>query len=341
MNKKILKKFQNAVMQHHDAILEMLNAGLIDTYVHLNNRIVNHRATSEMLPVLPKIKETLDRIESGEFGTCELCKGQVETERLELDYTTCICLDHYTKSELRSLEQDLEMEARVQQQLLPCSVPALADFDFAVHSKPAEIVSGDYYDFYEYANGKQGVVIADVMGKGISASMLMSNLQASLRILGPEHEDLASLTMRLNELFCYNLKLIRFISLFLAVIDPRTGFLHYCNAGHHPPILNDAQSQSLKWLNPTGPAIGLVHNPVYGMNSVKLNSGDMLVLYTDGLVEMRSLKGEEFGEDRLAAYVHENAFKSAQGFMSGLFKDIRDFASTFHDDMTIMVIKKR
>ncbi|UCE06746.1 MAG: serine/threonine-protein phosphatase, partial [bacterium] len=184
----------------------------------------------------------------------------------------------------------------------------------------------------------QGVVMADVMGKGLPASILMSNLQASIRILGPEYDEPNKLAVRLNELFRYNLKMISFISVFLAKIDVDSGILQYCNAGHNPPLWWDAASKTIHWLKPTGPAIGLTHNPEFVSKTLRMGSGDLVLLYTDGLIEARNPQGEEFGEERLVSYVIDHINESTDDFLTGLRGTAESFAGRFHDDVTLLAI---
>lgn len=338
MNDKTLKQFRENLTQHRDALLEWYNSNSHDKNIHTGGADID-----EVFQVISKLEEALGRIDRGDFGKCEECTdgGEVEVERLELDFTTSVCIGHYSEEQIRALERDLELAAKVQRQLLPRYTPAFPGIEIAAHSEPAHIVGGDYYDFFRCRDGLQGLVIADVMGKGLAASMLMSNLQASLQILGPEHDQPHQLIGRLNELFRYNLKLIRFISIFLARIDADRGVLQYCNAGHHPPLRWNAASKSVQWLNPTGPAIGLLHQPEFTTETVKFSSGDVILLYTDGLVEARDSAGEEFGEKRLTDFLTSNISKSADDFLSGLRNHIKNFVGGkgFQDDMTIMVIR--
>jgi len=178
------------------------------------------------------------------------------------------------------------------------------------------------------------------MDKGLPASMLMSNLQASLRILGPQHNTPDGLAERLNNLFLNNLNLIRFISIFLAAIDADSGTLEYSNAGHHPPLWWQASSKSFDWLSPTGPALGLTRDARYRSESINYNSGDLFVFYTDGLVEAHQ-NGEEFGEERLASYVKNHIQQSADKLLYGLLETARNFADKFHDDVTLLLVKIR
>jgi sigma-B regulation protein RsbU (phosphoserine phosphatase) len=335
MNKKNLIKFRHAVTEHRENLMTLLESDSHRKEIHLGGAPVQ-----EVTNVISLHDKALNRIDCGEFGQCRECGGKVEPKRLELDFTTCVCLDHYTESQKRILERDLELAARVQRQLLPCAVPVLPGVQIAAHTAPAHVVGGDYFDFFSYPDGSQGVVIADVMGKGLSASMLMSSLQASVRILGPEHTGLHSLANRLNRLFLYNVKLVSFISVFLVRLDEQEDMLYYCNAGHNPAIWWEAASNTIHWLKPTGPAIGLTQSASFKSKELPFSPGDLLLLYTDGLVEAQNPGGEEFGKERLAAYVKEYYNRSAELFISGLRETAKDFAGGFHDDMTLMVIKK-
>lgn len=334
MDDKTLNKFRQSLIIHRDALLEWLHKDSIHENIHLGGA-----AVKDVLEVVSEIKDTLECIDNGKFGKCEKCDGEIETERLELDFTTQVCLDHYSEDQIRALEGDLELATKVQKQLLPCSIPSFEGIQIAARTESARIVSGDYYDFWGYRNGAQGVVIADVMGKGLPASILMSNLQASLRILGPEHEELHTLAFRLNEQFCHNLKLIRFITIFLAKIDVELGALQYCNAGHHPAIWWEAASGSINWLKPTGPAIGLTQNANYKTEELRFGSGDLFLFYTDGLVEARNSEGKEFGEELLANYVIDHNDHSSDVFLTKLLNLVKSYAGRFQDDVTMLVVK--
>lgn len=338
MEDKTLEQFRKSLTHHRDALLQWHNSDSRDKNIHLGGAGVD-----EVLQVISQLDNALKRIDKGNFGKCEQCtdNSDVEIERLEMDYTTCVCISHYSERQIQALERDLELAAKVQKQLLPRCVPALPGIDIAAHTEPARIVSGDYYDFFLCRDGLQGVAVADVMGKGLGASMLMSNLQASLRILGPEYGQPHQLLSRLNELFRYNLKLIRFISIFLARIDVEKNVFQYSNAGHHPPLWWDVSSKSIRWLSPTGPAIGLFHQPEYRSEMLQFSSGDLLLLYTDGLVEARNASNEEFGEQRLAEFVKENYQQNADDFSLKLRETLKRFSGKLQDDMTMLVIKIR
>jgi sigma-B regulation protein RsbU (phosphoserine phosphatase) len=144
---------------------------------------------------------------------------------------------------------------------------------------------------------------------------------------------------KLNDLFQRNLKLIRFITIFLATIDTKSGTIQYCNGGHHPPILLEAASGEIRWLKPTGPAIGLTRYADFKSETVSVSKGDLLLLYTDGLVESRSGNGDEFGEDRVASFIRENHSKPINDIVKEIRDEAAEFSGKFQDDLTMLAIK--
>ena len=132
---------------------------------------------------------------------------------------------------------------------------------------------------------------------------------------------------------------IRFISLFLIRLDTKVKILNYCNAGHNPGIWWDADMNSIQLLKPTGPAIGLSHTAEFSSKNIQLNSGDLIVIYTDGIVEARDENNEEFGQQRLENFVKENKDKSAKEFLSDFRKLFEEFTKCIRDDITILVLK--
>ena len=333
MNKEILNRFRRALVRHRDSLRNWLSSDSSAKERCLCGEGQKCEAT------LHAHDAAIACIDRGDFGICTVCGEDMAPERLEMDFTASVCLEHYSQEKLRALERDLELAAKVQQQLLPAAYPALPEVDIAAMARPAQIVGGDYYDFFCTPAGLQGFAIADVMGKGLPASMLMSSLQASLRIIGPEYQELPDVAARLNELFRYNLKLIRFITLFLCAVDPQKQQIVYTNAGHHPPLLRK-RSGEVEWLNPTGPAIGLIHAPEYKASCARFGPGDMLLLYTDGLLEARNELEEEFGEERLAGFAHDHANGDAKTFLARLHREVERFTGgKIHDDLTLLVLK--
>jgi sigma-B regulation protein RsbU (phosphoserine phosphatase) len=172
----------------------------------------------------------------------------------------------------------------------------------------------------------------------------MASLQTSLRILMPDHAGPAEVLQRLNHLFCHNIQLTKFVTLFLARFEPDTYHLAYASAGHNPPLLfrpgNNGRG-SVTWLMPTGPAIGLVEAFQIAEESISLLPGDTLLLYTDGVTEAMNPQQEEFGTDRLAAFLQQEAHLPANILIRELRAHLRAFTQgqPLADDTTIVVGK--
>lgn len=278
------------------------------------------------------------------LGLCSVCHEPVGTELLQMDYTRCVCLDHLSPRELSRLEYELELSQVVQQALLPQELPEIPGLELAVFSRPAEIIGGDYFDFFRFEDGAHGLAIADVAGKGVSASILMASLQTALRGLAPIDESPVHVLERLNRLFCHNINFTTFVTVFLGAFEPGTHYLTYGNAGHNPPLLLRKQARGrhgLCWLSPTGAAIGLVEGAQFTEERVRLEPGDVLLLYTDGVTETLNQQEEIFGQERLAAFVRREASASVRDLVQGLRQELAEFAlgQSLADDTTIMACR--
>jgi phosphoserine phosphatase RsbU/P len=290
---------------------------------------------------LQSIESALKKAEENTLGVCDVCHDYVETSRLEMDYTACVCLDHLSGTERTRLEADLELSQKVQRALLPHEVPGITALEIAAFSQPAHIVGGDYFDFLRMRDGSHALVIADVMGKGMAASLLMASLQASLHIIAPESSGPAEVVARLNHLFCHNIRLTKFVTFFVGQYDEPSGNLSYCNAGHNPPLLLRSDG-AMERLLPTGAAIGLVEHAEFLQSEVTLRKGDTLLLYTDGVVESWNPRKELFGQERLEAHLGESGNFNPQQLIQSLRNRIQAFTEggSPTDDTTIVAIRR-
>jgi sigma-B regulation protein RsbU (phosphoserine phosphatase) len=322
------------------------------------------------------IDEAIEKAEDETLGLCEVCEGTVEHQLLEMDYTACVCLDHLSEPERRRLEAELEFSQIVQRAMMPQTAPNIPGLDVAAFTRPSQIIGGDFVDFFEFRDHAPGFIIADAMGHGVSAGMLMASLQTGLRTLAPEVEAPAAVIDRLNRVFLHNANFTTFVTAFLARYDPPDGGLNratngvsngadgkpdgspdggpgrdpigdpvrkltYCNAGHNPPLLYRRAEQKSTWLNPTGPSIGLVENFQARVETVPLMTGDMLFMYTDGVTEATNPQQEEFGAERLKVLLDQNAALSAQNLLLVVRHALTDFIGSqpLEDDITLLVCK--
>jgi sigma-B regulation protein RsbU (phosphoserine phosphatase) len=258
------------------------------------------------------------------------------------------------------LRAELAMATQVQERLFPSQLPALRGAELSAVCHPARGVGGDYYDFLELGPGRLGVAVADVAGKGISAALLMSVVQASLRSQAPlTGGDLTQLVSSMNRLLHQSTGSSSYATFFYAEYDEETRRLTYVNAGHNPPILARAHAEvgedstsledSAAWgeaprielLDAGGLAIGLFAESEYTQASIAMNPGDALILYTDGVTEAMNLYDEEFGESRLREVVARWSHASADELRERIVEAVRAWCGSApqHDDLTLSVLK--
>ncbi len=247
------------------------------------------------------------------------------------------------KSELllRRIEADLEQAARIQKDLLPKESPRLNGYEISGLNIPCYEVGGDYYDFVAIDADRLGIVIADVSGKGISASLLMASLRAALLAEVYPQYELGRMAVRLNDFVFKSSAPSSFITFFFGELNRRTGELRYINAGHNPPFVLGKAGLTLA-LKSSGFPLGMFPGVTYEPGTVELGPGDLAVLFTDGIPEGRNAKGEDYTEERLENFVRENRGLSAAELCRKVIEDLHIFASDTEpcDDVTIVVVKR-
>jgi sigma-B regulation protein RsbU (phosphoserine phosphatase) len=242
------------------------------------------------------------------------------------------------------MNREVEIAREVQERLFPQKPPAVAGLDYAGHCRPALGVGGDYYDFLALPQGRLGVAIGDVSGKGIAAALMMASLQASLRgeaTRGPE--NLALAVANVNRLVYEASSESRYATFFYGQYDPTTGQFDYVNAGHNPPLLFrhcDGHWTVIR-LDVGGVVVGLLESFPYQQASIALAKGDVLVAYTDGISEAMNGADEEWGEDRLIATIEECDGLAASNLLQRVFSAADAFVNGHqqHDDMTMVVLR--
>ena len=243
------------------------------------------------------------------------------------------------------MKRDLEIARDIQNWLLPATPPTVSGLAIAFATRPANTVAGDFYDVFARtatnpAEARFLLAVADVAGKSIPAALLMATFQASLKTLSAIACSLVELVMGMNRYASSNSQGgLRFTTAFLAEFNPATRILQYINAGHNNPILRRA-SGNVERLSVGGLPLGIQPQAAYCSAEVTLESGDWLVIFTDGLVEAENQTGEAYGEDRLAS-LQSGAGFTADVLLERLIRDVNVFVGTTpqHDDITCMVIK--
>src|SRR4051794_4187624 len=234
--------------------------------------------------------------------------------------------------------RELAEALKIQQRLLPEQMPQIDGCELAASWQPASGVGGDCFDALRFGDARLALSIADVVGKGIPAALLMSNLQAAVRAFASDAVEPRELCQQVNRILCGNIAEGRFISFFYAMLDAATGTLTYTNAGHYLPMLVRAGGD-VERLGIGGPVLGVISDAEYEQAQVTLAAGDRLVLFTDGLTEARSPTDEEFGEDRLLDALLQHHACSAPALQARLADAVAAFTGgRLQDDATLMVL---
>ena len=248
----------------------------------------------------------------------------------------------------KDLERELEIAKEVQEQLFPNQVPKMAGMDVAGICLPARTVSGDYYDFLPLGDNELGLALGDICGKGISAALLMANLQATLRsnVMNIKRnpglngaKNVAGVVESLNSQIYSYTAANKFATFFYALYDDRLQTLTYCNAGHNPPLYFNGGK--MRRLSAGGTVVGIFADSKYEEETVCAKTGDVFVAYTDGIIESVNEYGEEFGEHRLAQLVEENRHMDANALKEIIVSQVLawTFAEERDDDMTLVIAK--
>jgi len=240
----------------------------------------------------------------------------------------------------RIMQRDLSQAAEIQGGMLPAKAPHVAGTDLAGFNAACRTVGGDYYDFFPYADGRVGLALGDVSGKGMPASLMMMALQARVQVLAEDPGNLAAFMTRLNKATCAKCPSNRFITFFFCVLDTGTGELTFANAGHNPPIVVRASGDA-EMLEGGGPVLGILPIAPYGEMRISLQKGDMLVLYSDGVTEANDIDHNEYGEERFIKVLQQYRTAPASAIVEAVTKSLAEFAAGAPqaDDITLVVAK--
>ncbi|MFT6792725.1 MAG: sigma-B regulation protein RsbU (phosphoserine phosphatase) [Rubritalea sp.] len=256
---------------------------------------------------------------------------------------------HHEANEKRIFENELRIARDVQSILLPNKDPDISGYRIMGTNSPARIISGDYFDYIPLGppeNGKTAIVIADVTGKGVAAGLLMAMCRSALRCELLREQDPLEALSRVNKQIFADIREDMFISLALYILNDKDGSIQLVCAGHDKaPLMR--KNGDLEWIKPPGLAIGLDDGDVFSrvtkLHDIKLESGDCLLLYTDGVTEAMNPQQDEYGRERMASAFKSSAPGGAEHIVDELSKDLKTFVNGYHqmDDITIIAIEKR
>jgi serine phosphatase RsbU (regulator of sigma subunit) len=250
-------------------------------------------------------------------------------------------LDKTVRQQRDQLLQDVQLAAHVQRMFLPIHRPSIPGLEIAGMMQPARGVSGDYYDYIPIDDHTIQIVIADVAGKGVPAALLMSATAAAVQLEAREKRDMLEVVDRLNSGLHSISDSNRYVTLLLADIDAHSHSLRYVNCGHNPALLFQADTHDVVPMNSSCLPIGMFDSLACAISPANLTTGDVLVLYTDGVTEAENSLGEEFGMDRLSDLIRRGHTLSADELMNHILESVTDFSRDvgFEDDATILVVK--
>jgi len=318
-----------------------LQTQLLTRRDRLKSSLRGSQITEEVKVLLQEVDAALLRMENGTFGMCETCHDPIENDRLLVDPLCRNCLDHLSTKEKKAMERDLDLAYQVQRGLLPKTDLPLGGWQVFYHYDPAGSVSGDYCDIIvsEAEPGSFYFLVGDVTGKGVAASLLMAHLHATFRSLVTAHLPVQELVQRANRIFCEGTLTTHFATLVCGKAG-KGGEVEICNAGHCLPL--HVGKHGVRNLPSTGFPLGLLCDSTYSSQSLTLLPQESLVLYTDGLTEMRDPGGKQYGEERLSAFAGSNGGLDPARMIKGCLDDLRSFGGGMQrtDDLTLMALQR-
>ncbi len=242
---------------------------------------------------------------------------------------------------LRLLEEDLLVAREIQKQLLPKQAPKVSGYDIAGYSLSAKEVGGDYYDFINIDDDNLVLCLGDISGKGIPASLIMANLQATLRGQAYSSSSCSQCLEKSNTLLYHSTDIQKFATLFYSVLNSKTNKLTYSIAGHNPPIFLSADNE-VKMLEVGGTVLGFLEKTTFKEETLEMQPGDILAIYSDGITEAGDHDEEYYDEWRLIDALKKHKDKSCYDIIGKIIEEVEDFSKggVQNDDMTLLIIKR-
>ena len=320
-------------------------AGLF-VFVEVVSLWIGVRLTRTMTGAVHLLYEGTERVREGDFSHRIQARGDDQLADLSRSFnrmTENVERLLSVSKEKERLQSELEIGREVQARLYPTQPPACRTLQIQGTCQPARVVSGDYFDYEVLPGGRVAVAMGDVAGKGVSAALLMASLQSSLRSQIHQNRDGLSpseAVARINLQLHINTGPEKYATFCFGVIEETTGIFTYTNAGHLPPLLvRDAQARKLE-IN--GTVVGAFSSAQYSESRLQLQSGDLLVFYTDGVSEPENLYGEMFGEERLTELVTRDAQRPLADIISSVGDAVREWtgAGELQDDLTLLLVRR-
>jgi sigma-B regulation protein RsbU (phosphoserine phosphatase) len=310
-----------------------IHQAAIDRYIRMGVKKLNWRAM-----------ETVGLRKDGAEIPIEVSFSDMDLngERRFVGFIRDITERKRAERELQENQEQFRVAREIQQRLFPKSAPALPGYDIAGISYPAEATGGDYFDYLPMLNDRLGIILGDVTGHGVGPALLMAETRAYLRVLTGRREDVGEILTRANGVLAEDVGAERFVTLFMARLDPAKRLLAYASAGHPAAYILDPSGQLKKTLPRTGVPLGIRPETTYQSSlELQLEAGDMLIILTDGIEEAMSPDNDIFGIDRALSVVQRNRARPAREIVEALYQAVRQFSGNTPqaDDVTAIVAK--
>lgn len=293
--------------------------------------------------LIDEVDAALGRLDDGTFGLCQACGEPVETDRLLADPLCCFCLDHLTAAQREALEADVELAARIQASLLPPRDLQPAGWEFAYRYAAAGPAGGDCCDLIAAPDGALWALVGDVQGKGLAAALVMSHLHATFRALVSQRLPLAKTLEQASRALCESTLPSQFATL-ACLRATSAGEVEIGIAGHHAPLL--VRGGEIRELSGEGLPLGLFCDARFVPGRARVQAGDLIVMYTDGLIEAENRAGLQYGEDRLRRQLLRGQgagrVRSAEEVVADCSSDLQAHLQGLAsgDDVTLMVLRR-
>jgi sigma-B regulation protein RsbU (phosphoserine phosphatase) len=319
-------------------------------FVEIGSLWIGAKLTRSMTGAVHEIYQGTQHVKEGDFSYRIAVKGDDQLAEMGASFNTMtenLGQLIVVAKEKERLQSELEIASEVQKQLFPRDVPSSKSLELKGICNPARVVSGDYYDFMTLPGSDVAFAIGDVAGKGISAALLMATIQSAMRTqlsatngAGPPHFSAATLVSQLNRQLYNTTTPEKYATFFFAIYDEDLRALTFTNAGHLPPLL--MRSGEFTKLNPTGTVVGAFPFAKYEEKTVQLEEGDIVVAYTDGIVEPENPYGEMFGEDRMKELILRYARAGSSEIIAKTMEAVNQWtgSSELQDDMTMIVARR-
>jgi serine phosphatase RsbU (regulator of sigma subunit) len=339
---RISKRVRDQVMKERVSLI--IQDALVDPRWKEQHSIISQGIRSLMAAPLQTDDRVigmlyLDSGESSEFTTedLELITVMANIAAVRIEHERLAAVERRREM----LERELAQAADIQMGCIPERAPLIPGYELAGATAPCLTVGGDYFDYVQRSDGKLVFLIADVAGKGMPAALLVMNLQARIQALAETADDLNYTIVRLNRMIKDVCPANRFITCFLALLDPRTGALQWANAGHEPGIILRRTGATVR-LGAGGPPLGVFGDVHYHTDSCVIEPGDRLLLVTDGVTEARSPSDEDFGIKRVERMLVEHYNRGVDELVRGLSKAVQLWAIDHspHDDVTVVALRR-